>query len=217
MNRREVLLGVAGGVAGFAACASSVAKGDLLPIGRRRRNQGESNDGAVKLLTDVRQAHRSTDDPVSDEDIEKIVQAGLNAPSARNLQPWFFSVATDREFLREIDKAAKVDPNGRLSVGGSPLVIFVSTDGSDYGKFDAGAAADRMNVAAVLLGYGCKTVATAAKAANSEPFRGKLQVPEGYDIFAALLIGKEIEKSVDGVSGATTREDREKKLYFYKG
>lgn len=141
---------------------------------------------------------------------------GRNAPSARNLQPWFFAVVTNRELLEEIDEAAKVDPNGRLSVGGAPLVIFVCCEKTDVAKYDAGAAADRMNVAALLLGYGCKTVMTAPKAANEKRFKEKLDVPDNYETYTALLIGVEKERSVDGVSGATTREPEEKKVSFVK-
>ena len=210
MDRRTAIQCALGSVVGIGVGVNA-AKADLIIPGRVRRNPGESY---VDALINVRQAQRFTDAPVPKEHIDKIVQAGLNAPSALNLQPWFFSVVTDRELLKAIDKAANVDPNGRLSVGGSPLVIFVSTDDSDYGRYDAGAAADRMNVVANLLGYGCKSVATAPKAANAEEFRTKLHVPENYQIVAALLIGVEVEKSVDGVSGATTREPKEKKSFY---
>ncbi|MBQ9874714.1 MAG: nitroreductase family protein [Thermoguttaceae bacterium] len=211
MNRRNAIAGLATVAAGMVV-GSSDACADLIAPGDRRRPRGRR---PVDLIVDVRQAQRFTDDPVPEEDVKRIVQAGLNAPSALNKQPWFFSVATDRELLREIDKAAKVDPNGRLSVGGSPLAIFGSCDGSTYGKYDLGVAIDRANVVANLLGYGCKSVATAAKAAN-EGFKDRLQIPEGFDIFVALLIGKEIEPSFDGVSGATTREPAEKKVVYVK-
>ncbi len=214
MNRRDALAGLALGTCGLAAVGARKACANLISSGADGV-QGQADDVVQKLI-DVRQAQRFTDAPVPDADVQRIVTAGLNAPSALNLQPWFFTVVTDRELLLDIDKTAKVDPKGRLSVGGSPLVIFVSVNDSDYGKYDSGAAADRMNVVANLLGYGCKTVATAAKAANDEKYRERLHIPEGYQIFAALLIGKEIEPSVDGVSGATSREPREKKIFFVK-
>ncbi len=206
MNRRDAMIGVAGGLMGICATRALPAADAVVAA--------QTTDEAIKLMTDVRQAQRFTDEPVAEADIRKIVTIGCNAPSALNRQPWFFSVVTDRALLAEIDKAAKVDPKGRLSVGGSPLVIFVGVNESDYSKYDAGAAADRMNVAANLLGYGCKTVATAAKAANS--FKDKLGMPEEFEIFAALLIGVEKERSVDGVSGATTREPQDKKVAFIK-
>lgn len=206
MNRRDALCSLTLGAMGVAAIGGRQAYSDS--------SDSSVADDCVQKLIDVRQAQRFTDAPVPATDVERIVTAGLNAPSALNLQPWFFTVVTDRKLLAAIDKTAKVDPKGRFSVGGAPLVIFVSTNEDDYGKYDAGAAADRMNVVANLLGYGCKTVATAPKAANNPEYRDRLHIPENYAIVAALLIGKEIEPSVDGVSGATTREPREKKVFF---
>ncbi|MDO5308651.1 MAG: nitroreductase family protein [Planctomycetia bacterium] len=209
MNRREALASVSGGL--LALGATAVAQGAESPVA------AQTTEESIKLLTDVRQATRFTDEPINEHDLQKIVTIGLNAPSALNLQPWFFTVVTDRKLLAEIDKAAHVDPKGRLSLTGSPTVILISTDVSqDYSKFDVGVATDRMNVAALMLGYGCKTVATAPKVANDKRFKDKLGVPKDYTIIAALLIGKEIERSVDGVSGATTREPLEKKFFFVR-
>ena len=209
MNRRDLLTSASVCLIGLTA--TSVVRAEGKPVAEK------TSDESIELLTNVRQAMKFTDEPINEEDLQKIVTIGLNAPSARNMQPWFFSVVTDRALLAEIDKAAKVDPKGRLSLTGSPTVIFVSSDDkNDYGKYDAGVAADRMNVAALLLGYGCKTVASAPKFANEPQFKSKLGVPDGFTVFTALLIGKEIERSVDGVSGATTREPLEKKFAFIR-
>lgn len=207
MNRREALCGVVGGVLGVGAAKSILGVEPVVAP--------KSRDEAIKLLTEVRQGQAYTDEPVPEEDILKIVQIGCNAPSGHNVQPWFFSVVTNRELLAQIDKAAKVGP-GRLSVSGGTLVIFVCCEPTDIGRYDAGAAGDRMNVAANLLGYGCKTVMTAPRAANEKEFKEKLGVPDKYEVYTALIIGVEKERSVDGVSGATTREPMEKKVAFVK-
>ena len=49
-----------------------------------------------------------------------------------------------------------------------------------------------------------------------EEFKEKLGVPDKYEVYTALIIGVEKERSVDGVSGATTREPLEKKVAFVK-
>ena len=43
-----------------------------------------------------------TDEAVSGDDVETILQAGINAPSAMNGQPWHFSVITDAAVLEQI-------------------------------------------------------------------------------------------------------------------
>lgn len=201
MNRREALIGAAYGFLGIGGC--TVVKGE-----------DSKQVDAVKLLTDVRSATEFSDSAVKEEDLRKILQIGLNSPSGHNTQPWFLSVVTDRELLADIDKAAGVNP-GRLSLTGSPAVIFVSVNSSAFAEFAAGTICDRMAVAANLMGYGAKIVATPCKVAD-ERFKDKLGVPEKYSVNVALLLGIEKSPSVDGASGATTREAFESKVTFVK-
>lgn len=49
-----------------------------------------------------RSVRQFTGDPVSREDIELILRAGMQAPSAGNQQPWHFIVIDDQELLKGI-------------------------------------------------------------------------------------------------------------------
>ena len=49
-----------------------------------------------------RAIRRYTSDPVSDEDITKILKAAVRAPSGANRQPWHFVVVRDAEMLRKL-------------------------------------------------------------------------------------------------------------------
>lgn len=44
------------------------------------------------------------DKPVEKEKILQILKAGMQAPSARNQQPWEFYVVTDKEKIRNFPK-----------------------------------------------------------------------------------------------------------------
>ncbi len=75
-------------------------------------------------------------DPVPDEMVTRILQAGRWAPSSRNLQPWHFIVIRDREALQEI---------GRIATSGSfvaqaPLAIAIVMEDADRPELDAGRA-----------------------------------------------------------------------------
>ena len=61
-----------------------------------------SDVDAAKILTDISTTQYFTDQEVAQEDIEMIVHAGINAPSAMNGQPWHFSVITGAEILQQI-------------------------------------------------------------------------------------------------------------------
>lgn len=60
---------------------------------------------AVTLLTEVKTTQFFTDEKVSDEDIDKILSAGINAPSAMNTQPWHFTAITDEEVTAQLADA----------------------------------------------------------------------------------------------------------------
>ena len=60
---------------------------------------GNEYAAAAELVADIATTQYFTDEAVNDADIELIVQAGLNAPSAMNGQPWHFSVITDAAVL----------------------------------------------------------------------------------------------------------------------
>jgi len=65
---------------------------------------------AEKLLSEAIRERRATpsfeDVPIHSADLEKIVRAGLAAPSAYNLQPWRFVVVRDREQKKKLREAA---------------------------------------------------------------------------------------------------------------
>ena len=61
-----------------------------------------SSVDAAAILADISTTQYFTEQEVAEEDIETIVQAGINAPSAMNGQPWHFSVITDAEVLQQI-------------------------------------------------------------------------------------------------------------------
>jgi len=52
-------------------------------------------DATMKVIQDRRSIREWTDEPVSEEDLAKILEAGRQAPSGENAQPWRFIVVKD--------------------------------------------------------------------------------------------------------------------------
>ncbi len=93
-----------------------------------------------------------TSDPVSEEEIEKVLRAAMCAPSAMNSQPWRFVVVRDKAILASM---AEKMPYARLDT--APVAIVVCGDQSGYCKFwehDCSAAAENILLAAHALGLG---------------------------------------------------------------
>ncbi len=67
---------------------------------------GEASDdgmaAAAALVEDIPTVQAFTDDAVPEEDMDKILYAGINAPSAMNGQNWHFTAVTDADVLQQI-------------------------------------------------------------------------------------------------------------------
>jgi nitroreductase len=90
----------------------------------REREHGMAKVAGEKPLSEVIQERRATPSfeqvPIHSADLEKIIRAGLAAPSAYNLQPWRFIVVRDREQQKKLRQAAfnqaKVEEAGAVIV-----------------------------------------------------------------------------------------------------
>ena len=74
---------------------------------------------ALELVADIATTQYFTDEAVDEADIEKILQAGINAPSAMNSQPWHFSLITDKDVLNQINEGMSFG-GGMPPMGGMP-------------------------------------------------------------------------------------------------
>lgn len=63
-------------------------------------------------------------DPVSEEDVKDLLKAGMQAPSAKNEQPWHFIVIDDPELLHAIPE---FHPYSKMLMD-APLAILVCSD-----------------------------------------------------------------------------------------
>jgi len=68
-------------------------------------NASPSSADSAALLTEVKTTQFFTDEKLPDEDVKKILSAGVNAPSAMNTQPWHFTAITDEEVTKKLSDA----------------------------------------------------------------------------------------------------------------
>lgn len=132
-----------------------------------------------------------TDEAITDEELNAILLAGSEAPSARNGQPWHFTVVKNAEAL------ATLGANG-----GIMIVISGKAEAGDGMNvdFDCGLATQNMYLAAHSLGLGANIVMSPVS--RAEGMRDTLGIPEGYTALMILTLG---HYEVDVVSEATER------------
>ena len=108
---------------------------------------------AIRSRRDVRDF---ADRPLAEEDLDRILEAGRRAPSARNAQPWDFVVVTGRDRLVEL---ARVWRGARHVARSAATVAMVAPRLDDerergYLHYDLGQATMSMMIAAADLGIG---------------------------------------------------------------
>jgi nitroreductase len=136
--------------------------------------------------------------PVSDSEIDLIVRCGMQATSARNSQPWKFTVVQDHELISQII------PN---TTQGNVLIVISGMEEQGPGMavdFDCGLATQNMYITGQSLGLGAHIYMSPVSNINTS-LRKPLDIPEGYRAIAVLRIGN-LDPGVDALSGASTRK-----------
>jgi len=137
-------------------------------------------------------------DPISEVDLEKILEAGISAPSAGNCQPWEFVIVKDPKNKQKLVQAAR----GQSFLAEAHAVIVICADvnrtASRYGERgrtlyciqDTAAAAQNIHLAAYSLGYGTCWVGAFDESAVAEA----IKAPAGIRPLIMIPIGKPREK-----------------------
>lgn len=106
-----------------------------------------------EIINTRRSIREYSDEQVSDEDILKILKAGMQAPGSRlGAEPWEFIVIRNRETLA---KLGEIKP--RVTNAPVAIVLVANIDRSFYKTVwqqDMGAACENMLLEAVNLGLG---------------------------------------------------------------
>ena len=169
---------------------------------------GQSGPGSITdVILKSYSSRVYTSEPVSDQDLDMILQCGLKAPSSRNGQPWKFTVVKDTALMK---KAI-----GNINPGN--VLIFVSGPESQERAgvdFDCALATENMNIAAQSLGLGARIYGGPVNNVNSA-MKQILEIPEGYRVVTILRVGH-LDKNIDAVSSASARKKYEEVVNYRK-
>jgi nitroreductase len=147
-----------------------------------------------------------TSEPVTDEQLDLILKCGIKAPSAKNIQPWKFTVIKDETTMKEIINDA---------VHGNVLIIIsgIESENGTTPDFDCALATESMFIAAHGVGLGARIYEGPTGNINSK--KELFQIPQEYKAVIVLRIGN-VDKTVDAVSAASPRKKFEEVVNFKK-
>lgn len=121
------------------------------------------------------------DEPVDEETIRAVLEAGRLAPSGRNLQHWRFVLLEDDARLAGL---AERSPTGSW-VADAAFAVVVCTDPSyDFHEIDAGRAVTHMQLAAWE-----RDVASCLYTVDEPAAAEYLEIPDAYDLTLVAAFG----------------------------
>ncbi len=137
-----------------------------------------------------RSIRKFTGAPVAEELVQKLLAAAMQAPSARNQQPWQFVVVDNRATL---DAIPEFMPNAAM-VTGAPVAIAVCGDlglekSPGYWVVDCAAATQNILLAAHGLGLGAVWCGVYPREPRMDGLRRLLGLPENVVAHSLVLAG----------------------------
>ena len=142
----------------------------------------------VRPLLRVRQVREFTDQPVDARAVSAIADAGRWSGSSTNSQPWRFVIVRDPETLRTLHDAGLPSTRSLATAPAAIAIVLPEKPGGGIGNaFDEGRAAERMLVAASLLGLGAGIAWVNREARPTVASR--LNLPEDRFVRTIVAIG----------------------------
>ena len=147
----------------------------------------------MDLILKLRSVRRYTTEDIPEETLREILQAGLLAPTSRDLKPWEFYAVRDKETLRRLS-SAKSAGGGMLAQCSAAIAVFGDGEKADTWVEDCSIAMSFMMLMAEAKGVGSCWVqihfrTDAAGNAAEENVREILAVPERFRIAGILALG----------------------------
>ena len=147
----------------------------------------------ASLIKQRRSTRKFTEEPLTPEQVEAILKAGLMAPSSKRSNPWQFIVVEDKDMLQ---KLAHCKNGGSAFLEGCSLAVVVCADvmASDVWVEDASVASIYMQLQAEDLGLGScwcqiRNRVTEDERDSNDYVRFLLQIPYQLDVLSIIGFG----------------------------
>jgi len=159
--------------------------------------QTSMENNVIETIMSRRTIRKYKPQPVERKVLEKIIECGVNAPSALNKQSWEIRVAETPELLDEIKEALvaanpESDPEEvRDCFRQARTVLFIANDTTfDFSPIDCGIFAQNVMLSAYSLGIGSVCLGRPIPFLKNCPaVLSKLDFSEGYQPVICIGLG----------------------------
>ena len=152
----------------------------------------EISKDTISVIHSRKSVKSFTGATISTENLNKIIRAGMAAPTAVNKQPWSFVVVTER---KKLDALAAGLPNAR-GIAKAGAVIIVCTEpekanlhNKDFAIIDASLASENILLATEAMGLGGHWTASYPYEDKMKHVRTVLGIPTNVIPLNVILVG----------------------------
>ena len=153
---------------------------------------------AVDAIMTLRSVRLYSAEPVDDQTVQTLLRAAMQAPSARNAQPWHFIVISERAVL---DAIPRFHPYANMLLN-APLAILVCGDQAveedpEYINQDCAAATQNILLAAHALGLGAVWLGVYPRNKRVQEIRKLLNIPSRILPVSLIALGHPAEEKIE--------------------
>jgi len=166
-------------------------------------------DPALRIIFSRRSIRRYTSEPVTEDVIQALLEAGMAAPSANNTRPWHLVAISERSTLAAL---AEAHPYGKMTARAA-LAIAVCGDQASSPRYwvqDCSAATQNILIAASALGLGAVWLGCHPNEERETAVRSVLGIPDEIGILSLISIGWPAEHKPARTQYDPARDHRER-------
>lgn len=177
---------------------------DSKTIEQKEASDQQKSNAVVEAIMNRRSIRSYKPEQIKPEELDIILQCGINAPSARNIQPWAVRVIQSKEVLTKLNtdyinytKLQNPEFSNRVPdydvLFGAPTFVLIAGDTTEmYTQNDCGMLAQNMLLAAESMQIGSCVLGGIIRFINSpqgQEFRDMLLLPDNHRLFIGIVFG----------------------------
>ena len=149
----------------------------------------------LEIMRKRRSVRHYTGEPVPEEKLNLVLQAGLLSPSGKGARPWELVVVRNKETLAKLALSRDNAHNQRMTAeADAAIVVLCDSQKADTWVEDGSAVMANMHLMADAAGLGScwlqGHMRTASNGQSADEYvRQLLHYPENYSLVASLLLG----------------------------
>lgn len=152
-------------------------------------------ENLLEIINSRRSVRNFSQQPIEKELIKKIIDAATKAPSACNVQGWYFVVIDSEEIKQKL-----IDSGGSIIIKNSPVGILMlydnRTKNTEYQDHIQSAAAGIENLLLTATYYNLSSC-WLCHLPTKKQTRKILSIPRYYDPIAYILLGYKQKESIE--------------------